>query len=163
MKTQPHIWVIEDCEALTTCIRSECPDLSVTAVMRARLGCASRIPSLAVVDGSEQIAASSSVREMRNCHPLVPLLIVFPSSDSQCLSEEIDDFVIVPFQRGELRMRLLRLCHISSLSGIGFEEDTSIAEIRSRYRMDAVIGESRALHEAIRKVPRLGASGDGFL
>ena len=158
MTAVPHIWVIEDCEALTASIRSECPDLSVTAVMREKLACASRIPSLAVVDGSEQLAASSSIRAMRNRHPAVPLLIVSPSTESQCLSEEIDDFVIMPFQRGELRMRLLRLCQISPLSGIAFEEDASIAEIRSRYRMDVVVGESRALHEAIRKVPRLGAS-----
>jgi two-component system, NtrC family, response regulator GlrR len=37
-------------------------------------------------------------------------------------------------------------------------EDQSIREIRTKYRLDAVIGESPALREAIRKVPRLGAS-----
>src|SRR5262249_27879766 len=135
-----------------------CPDLSVTAVMRGKLAGAPTIPSLAVVDGSEQAAASCSIREMRDCHPQVPLLIVSPSSDSQCLSEEIDDFVIVPIQRGELRRRLLRLCNANPPVDRAPGEDANFAEIRARYRMEAVIGESTALREAIRKVPRLGAS-----
>jgi two-component system, NtrC family, response regulator GlrR len=42
-------------------------------------------------------------------------------------------------------------------------EDDSIREIRSRYRLDAVIGESGALRDAIRKVPRLGASDANVL
>jgi len=158
MAAQPYIWVIEDCEALTARIRNECPELSVTAVMRGKLACAPTIPSLAVVDGSEQAAASCSIREMRNRHPQVPLLIVSPSSDSQCLSDEIDDFVIVPFQRGELRTRLLRLCNANPPVDRAPGENANFAEIRARYRMEAVIGESTALREAIRKVPRLGAS-----
>src|ERR1035437_4577576 len=37
-------------------------------------------------------------------------------------------------------------------------ESESIREIRAKYRLDVVIGESPQLVEAIRKVPRLGAS-----
>jgi transcriptional regulator with GAF, ATPase, and Fis domain len=43
------------------------------------------------------------------------------------------------------------------------EEGASIREIRARYRLDGVIGESPQLVEAIRKVPRLGASDANVL
>lgn len=55
-------------------------------------------------------------------------------------------------------MRLTRLSGLKPQFFANAEEHRSISEIRARYRMEAVIGESAALHQAIRKVPRLGAS-----
>ncbi len=158
MRAGIRIWVIEEREGLTTRIRSECPDLSVTAIRRERIALTSQLPHLAVVDASEHPSACSSVREMRSYHPAVPVLIVSPASPPECLPEDFDDFVIQPFQPGELRMRLIRLSGVNPASTGATEEQRSIAEIRSRYRMDAVIGESAALQTAIRKVPRLGGS-----
>jgi two-component system response regulator GlrR len=95
---------------------------------------------------------------MRSYHPAVPVLLVSPASCQECLPDDIDDFVILPFQPGELRMRLTRLTALNAVGHGGLEENRSIVEIRAKYRMDAVIGESAALQEAIRKVPRLGGS-----
>jgi DNA-binding NtrC family response regulator len=152
-----RIWVIEEREGLATHIRRECPDLSVTAVRRERIAVTSRVPNLAVVDASERPSACSSIREMRTRHPAVPVLIVSPAPAAEPLPEDIDDFVILPFQPGELRIRLERLS-TAEPEKTGVSEDESIREIRTKYRLDVVIGESAALREAIRKVPRLGAS-----
>ncbi len=158
MRVAFRIWVIEEREGLTPRIRSECPDLAVTAVRRDRIALASRAPHLAVVDGTERPSACSSIREMRSRHPGVPVLIVSPASTGEPLPEDIDDFVMLPFQPGELRLRLLRLSGAEAGKGNEPSEEEAISEMRARYRLDAVIGESVSLHEAIRKVPRLGAS-----
>ena len=54
-------------------------------------------------------------------------------------------------------MRLERLSSMANDKTAG-GADESIREIRAKYRLDVVIGESAQLVEAIRKVPRLGAS-----
>jgi DNA-binding NtrC family response regulator len=158
MRAETRIWVIEQREGLTARIQTECPDLSVTAIRREKIALTSQAPSLAVVDATERPSASSSIREVRSRHPDVPVLVVSPASTAECLPDDIDDFVIVPFQPGELRMRLARLSRATSKGSSVSDDDKSIREIRAKYRMDVVIGESAALHEAIRKVPRLGAS-----
>ena len=152
-----RVWVIEEREALADRIRSECPDLSITAVRREKIGRAPQVPNLAVVDAVEGGRACSSIREMRSRYPFVPVLLVSPASVAEPLPEDIDDFVILPFQPGELRMRLARLSGTDPEKSSFSDEDT-IREIRAQYRLDVVIGESGALREAIRKVPRLGAS-----
>jgi DNA-binding NtrC family response regulator len=150
-----RVWVIEDREVLAGSIRSECPDIAVSAVRREKIAILSQVPSLAVVDAGERVSACSSIHEMRSCHPAVPLLGVSRLDSAEPLPEDIDDFVVLPFQPGELRVRLSRLSRPDKREAIGQE---SILEIRSKYRLDAVIGESAALLEAIRKVPRIGAS-----
>ena len=150
------VWVIEDREGLSTHVRDECPELSVATIRRENIAAASRFPSLAVIDATEQLAAAS-VREMRSYHPAVPVLVASPTSSEGWLNEDIDDFVIFPFQPGELRMRLTRLSALKPEPANRSQQDNSIAEIRAKYRMEAVIGESAALHQAIHKVPRLGA------
>ncbi|MGA7410482.1 MAG: sigma-54 dependent transcriptional regulator [Bryobacteraceae bacterium] len=152
-----RVWVIEERERLAANIRSECPDLSVTVVRRERIASPSHVPNLAVVDAAERRSACLSIREMRSHYPAVPVLVVSPASPSEPLPEDIDDFVIQPFQPGELRLRLARLSGVESEKA-GFSNVDAINEIRLKYRLDAVIGESSALREAIRKVPRLGAS-----
>jgi two-component system, NtrC family, response regulator GlrR len=156
MRTETLIWVIEELEGLTARMRSECPEFSVAAIAPKNIAASSQLPRLAVIDASEHLA-SASVRAMRSYHPAVPVLIVAPVSSAGCLAEDIDDFVIQPFRPGELKMRVTRLSGLK-LERAGPDDDKSVAEIRARYRMDAVIGESAALHQAIRKVPRLGAS-----
>jgi DNA-binding NtrC family response regulator len=157
MRAGIRIWVIEEREGLAARIRSECPDLGVTAVRRDRIALTSHVPNLAVVDAAERRSACSSIREMRCHYPDVPVLIVSPAPTGEPLPEDIDDFVIQPFQPGELRMRLVRLSGVEPEKA-GLSEEDAIREIRTKYRLDVVIGESAALREAIRKVPRLGAS-----
>ncbi len=158
MGSAVRIWVIEEREGLAPHIRRECPDLFVTAVRRDRIASASQSPSLVVVDATERLSACSSIREMRSHHPAVPVLIVSPSSVGESLPGDIDDFVMLPFQPGELRLRLLRLSRVEARNEGSVRPDESIRETRAKYRLDAVIGESASLQEAIRKVPRLGAS-----
>lgn len=100
MQAEIRVWVIEEREGLATSIRSECPDLSVTVVRRERIASASNVPNLAVVDAAERRSACSSIREMRSRYPAVPVLIVSPASPLEPLPEDIDDFVIQPFQPG---------------------------------------------------------------
>jgi DNA-binding NtrC family response regulator len=157
MRAAVRIWVIEEREGLALRIRSECPDLAVTAMRRDKIAAASWAPNLAVVDATERPSACSSIREMRSRHPGVPVLLVSPVSIEQ-LPENIDDFVILPFQPGELRLRLLRLSGAETANVADPSDEASFRETRLKYRLDAVIGESAALREAIRKVPRLGAS-----
>ena len=157
MRAGIRIWVIEDREVLATSLRSECPDFSITAVRRESIASTSHVPNLAVVDAIERRSACSSIREMRSRYPAVPVLIVSPASAAEPLPEDIDDFVIQPFQPGELRMRLARLSGLEPEKA-GLSDENAIREIRAKYRLDVVIGESEALREAIRKVPRLGAS-----
>jgi DNA-binding NtrC family response regulator len=153
-----RIWVIEEKEGLAASIRSECPEAIVTTMRRDKIASTSQVPNLAVVNATERPSPSFSIREMRSRHPAVPVLLVSPSSTSEPLLEDIDDFVMLPFQPGELRLRFSRLSAQQTGMGKFANEDESIQKIRSRYRLDAVIGESPALQEAIRKVPRLGAS-----
>lgn len=157
MSGEALIWVIEDREGLSACIRDECPDMSVATIRRENIAAATHFPSLAVIDASQQLAVAS-LREMRNYHPAVPVLIASQSSSAGWLGEDIDDFVLFPFQPGELRMRLTRLSALRPEAADRCPKYKSIIEIRARYRMEAVIGESPALHRAILKVPRLGAS-----
>ena len=156
MRAALRVWVIEESEGLAPRIRSECPEMVVTAMRPERIGSASPVPHLAVVDATHQPAAASFIREMRSRHPGVPVLIVSPASTSGALAGDMDDFVILPFQPGELRLRLLRLSGADPRTAN--PEDALLQDVRSRFRLEAVIGESPALHEAIRKVPRLGAS-----
>jgi len=158
-----RIWVIEERGGLAPRIRSECPDANVRAMRRDQIALTSPVPNLAVVDATERPSACSSIREMRSRHPAVPVLIVSPASTGEPLPEGIDDFVMLPFQPGELRLRLSRLFGAEPERTRISKEDESIREIRSRYRLDVVIGESAALREAIRKVPRLGASDANVL
>ncbi|HTT66088.1 MAG TPA: sigma-54 dependent transcriptional regulator [Bryobacteraceae bacterium] len=158
MRAGTSIWVIEEGEGLTPCIRNECPGLAVAAVSRDRIAAATPVPNLAVVDATERERACSSIRELRRRYPAVPVLIVSPASKSEPLPEDFDDFVIAPFQPGELRLRLARLSGECRDNNSGALDDESVRQIRSKYHLDAVIGESAALREAIRKVPRLGAS-----
>lgn len=151
------IWVIEEREGLAPSIRSECPEFSVKAIPRSNIAASSQLPRLAVIDAGQQLA-SVSVRDMRSYHPAVPVLMVAPALSAGCLAEDIDDFVIQPFQPGELKMRLTRLSGMQPGVADSSDDNRSVAEIRTRYHMEAVIGESAALHQAIRKVPRLGAS-----
>jgi DNA-binding NtrC family response regulator len=116
------------------------------------------VPNLAVVDATERPWACSSIREMRHRHPAVPVLIVSPASTAEPLPEDIDDFVMSPFQPGELRLRLSRLSGEAKEESGAALDDESIRQIRAKYHLDVVIGESAALRDAIRKVPRLGAS-----
>jgi len=153
-----RIWVIEERERLASSIRTECPDAIVTTIRRDRIAMSSQVPHLAVVDATERPSASSSIREMRNCHPAVPLLIASPHPVCEPLPEDIDDFVMLPFQPGELRMRFSRLSAAQLARPKNLQPINSLREIRSRYRLDVVIGESPALQEVIHKVPRLGAS-----
>ncbi len=162
MRAGMRIWVIEESEGLATCIRGECPDLSVMAVRRESIASSAHVPNLAVVDAAERGSACSSIREMRSRYPAVPVLIVSPASIAEPLPEDIDDFVIHPFQPGELRMRLARLSGPQPEKA-DLSDENAIREIRTRYRLDVVIGESTALREAIRKVPRLGASDANVL
>jgi DNA-binding NtrC family response regulator len=152
-----RIWVIEEGERLAPIVRSECPDMVVTTVRRDKIAVTSHVPNLAVVDASERRWASSSIREMRHRHPGVPVLIVSPSSLAEPLPEDIDDFVMSPFQPGELRLRLSRLSSESREKSVP-PDDESFRRIRAKYNLDVVIGESASLREAINKVPRLGAS-----
>jgi DNA-binding NtrC family response regulator len=153
-----RIWVIEQREGLAGRIRNECPDLLVTAMRRDRIVLAPQAPNLAVVDATEHASACLSIREMRQRCPGVPVLGVSPASTAEGLPPDIDDFVVLPFQPGELRLRLLRLSSARpSKPGESAGEELT-RETRARYRLDAVIGESAPLLEAIRKVPRLGAS-----
>jgi DNA-binding NtrC family response regulator len=158
-----RVWVIEEREMLASRIRVECPDVSVTAVRREGIALLPRVPSLAVVDATERPSACTSIREMRCCHPAVPLLIASPAAVAEPLPEGIDDFVILPFQPGELRMRLSRLSRAESQPASISSDDESILQIRSKYRLDAVIGESEPLLQAIRKVPRIGVSDANVL
>jgi DNA-binding NtrC family response regulator len=158
-----RIWVIEERDGLVPRICRECPDLLVTSMRRDGIASASHAPSLAVVDATERPAACSSIREMRRHHPAVPVLIVSPASNGESLPGDIDDFVILPCQPGELRLRLLRLSGVESNIGRDPREDDSVRDTRARYRLDAVIGESESLRDAIRKVPRLGASDANVL
>jgi DNA-binding NtrC family response regulator len=153
-----RIWVIEERDGLASSIRRECPDAIVTTMRRDRIAMSSQLPNLAVVDATERPSASSSIREMRSRHPAVPVLIVSPPSAREPLPDDIDDFVMLPFQPGELRLRFSRLSGAQEDRPVSTRQNESIREIRSKYRLDAVIGESPALQEAIRKVPRLGAS-----
>jgi len=155
--TRTLIWVIEDRGGLATLIHGECPEFSVAAVRRQNILVTSQRPDLVVIEAGERLAAKS-VREMRSYHPAVPVLVVAKPSNTALLTEDIDDFVILPFQPGELRMRLARLSGLKPERADTPECPQSIVEIRAKYRMEAVIGESAALHQAIRKVPRLGAS-----
>ena len=148
-----RIWVVEECEGLAPRIRHECPDIFVTSMRRDGIARA-HAPNLAVVDASERPAAHSSIREIRACHPALPVLVVSPSAEP--MLEGADDFVILPFQPGELRMRICRLS--GAAESDSSRDDQSIREIRSNYRLDVVVGESGPLREAIRKVPRLGGS-----
>ena len=158
MLAETRIWVIEEGELLAPCIRSECPELVVTAVRQDHIALNSHVPILAVVDASERPWACSSIREMRHRHPTVPVLVVSPSSTAEPLPDDIDDFVMSPFQPGELRLRLSRLFGEGVERSSTQSDDESIRRIRSKYHLDVVIGESAALRDAIRKVPRLGAS-----
>jgi len=151
------IWVIEEGDRLAPRIRNECPEMTITAVRPERIALTTQLPNLAVVDATVRPWACSSIREMRHRNPAVPVLIVSPASTAEPLPDDIDDFVVAPFQPGELRLRLARL------SGEGREkpvalEDEAFRRIRAKYHLDAVIGESAALRDAIGKVPRLGAS-----
>lgn len=152
-----RIWVIEEGEGLATSVRCECPDVSVTAVRRESIALTSHVPNLAVVDAAERRWACSSIREMRSRYPAVPVLIVSTASTAEPLPDDIDDFVIQPFQPGELRMRLARLSGVEP-ENTSLSDEDAIRQIRANYHLDVVIGESAALREAIRMVPRLGAS-----
>jgi two-component system, NtrC family, response regulator GlrR len=163
MRKGTSIWVVEEGAGLATCIESECPGLAVTVVHRDSIAVSGVAPNLAVVDASERPAACSSIREMRRHHPAVRVLIVAPGSSAEPLPADFDDFVFSPFQPGELRLRLERLSENGGESASVPREDESLREIRDRCRLDAVIGESPQLLEAIRKVPRLGASGANVL
>jgi two-component system, NtrC family, response regulator GlrR len=158
MRTSLRVWVVEDGEGLAPRIRTECPGVIVTSMRRDRIALASQLPNLAVVDASERPLACSSIREIRSAHPDVPVLVVSPASDREPLLDGADDFVFLPFQPGELHTRMLRLSARETVSAATPREDESIREIRRKYRLDAVIGESAALRDAIRKVPRLGGS-----
>jgi DNA-binding NtrC family response regulator len=158
MRTSLRIWVVEDCDGLAPRIRTECPDIIVTPMRRHRIAAASQLPNLAVVDASEHPAACSSIREIRNFHPAIPVLLVSPPAARQPLPEGADDFVILPFQPGELRLRMSRLSAAEPDRTLSRRDDESIREIRARCRMEVVIGESTPLRDAIKKVPRLGAS-----
>ena len=153
-----RIWVIEEGERLAPCVRSECPEAVVTAVRQDRIAVTSHVPILAVVDASERPWACSSIREMRHRHPTVPVLIVSPASTAEPLPDDIDDFVMSPLQPGELRLRLSRLFGDGMETPGASVDDESIRRIRAKYHLDVVIGESAALRDAIRKVPRLGTS-----
>ena len=158
MRSGMHVWVIEEGESLAKRIRGECPDFAIQAVRPGNIALVSPHPHLAVIDVTERLSACSSIREMRGRHPAVPVLVVSPGCPIEPLPEDVDDFVIEPFQPGELRMRFSRLSGVEFRNRDFSADRASIAEIRSRYRLDAVIGESPALREAVRKVPRLGAS-----
>jgi DNA-binding NtrC family response regulator len=158
MRAETRIWVIEEGERLTPCIRTECPEIVVTAVRRDRIAATLHVPHLAVVDATRRPWACSSIREMRNRHPAVPVLAVSSAFTAEPLPEDIDDFVLLPFQPHELRLRLSRLWGEGKPGSGATVDDESIRQIRARYHLDAVVGESAALQEAIRKVPRLGAS-----
>jgi DNA-binding NtrC family response regulator len=153
-----RIWVIEEREGLASCIRSECPDAIVTTMRSDRIAMALHVPNFAVVDATEEPSASSSIREMRSRHPAVPVLAASPHSPCEPLPEGCDDFVMLPFQPGELRLRFSRLSGRLVERFAASRHGDAIREIRSRYKLDAVIGGSPALLDAIRKVPRLGAS-----
>jgi DNA-binding NtrC family response regulator len=152
-----QIWVIEAAETLTPSIRTECPDSAVVSIQQERIAAASRAPHLAVVDATERPWACSSIRQMRHCYPAVPLLAVSPFS-SEPLPDDADDFVFAPFQRGELRLRIARLAGEPMDEADALLDDETFRQLRARYHLDVVIGESQALRQAIRKVPRLGAS-----
>lgn len=149
-----RIWVVEDVEGLTPRIRGECPGIVVTSIGRDKLALAPQAPNLAVVDASEHPAASSAVRELRTCHPALPVLVVSPVVEP--MVEGADDFVILPFQPGELRARVTRLSGAPQETSARYGD--SVRDIRSQYRLDMVVGESAALRDAIRIVPRLGGS-----
>jgi two-component system, NtrC family, response regulator GlrR len=153
-----QIWVIEAREELASSIRSECPEAIVTTMRRERIRQSSHGPTLAVVDATERPSASSSIQELRSRHPAVPVLIVSPPAPCEALPDDIDDFVMLPFQPGELRLRFSRLSAGQAERNEGPRPRDSIRDIRSKYKLDVVVGESPALQEAIRKVPRLGAS-----
>lgn len=162
-----RIWVVEDREGLAPRIRGECPGFIVTSIRRDKLAHAAAsapgatdaslnaAPNVAVVDASEPPAAKSAIREIRACHPALPVLVVSPAAEP--IVDGADDFVILPFQPGELRVRVIRLSGEQG-GGPHAREDDSIRQIRSSYRLDMVVGESAALRDAIRKVPRLGGS-----
>jgi DNA-binding NtrC family response regulator len=156
MCTALSIWVVEECGGLAPRIRTECPDFLITPMRVDHIAAAAHEPNLAVVDASERIAAYSSIREMRNRHPAVPLLVVSPGPVCDPAPEGADDFVVLPFQPGELRARMSRLA-LARRDGAALSDD-ALRDIRAKCRLDAVVGESAALREAIRKVPRLGDS-----
>jgi DNA-binding NtrC family response regulator len=158
MRSRVRIWVIEQGERLMAGIRVECPDMMFTPVRQDLIAVTANVPNLAVVDAAERPWACSSIREMRRRHPAVPVLIVSPASSAEPLPDDFDDFVVSPFQPGELRLRLSRLSGEGEESNAAAKGDEFIRRIRAMYHLDVVIGESPALHEAIRKVPRLGAS-----
>ncbi len=157
MQTAAPIWVIEKGEKLASFIRVECPELRVTTVRRDRIAAAVHVPDLVVVDAAESPWASSSIREVRHRHPAARVLIVSPHSATEPLPEDIDDFVMSPFEPSELRLRLSRLS-IDREKGSESTDVESIRQIRAKYHLDVVIGDSPVLQDAIRKVPRLGAS-----
>lgn len=163
MPAGTRIWVVEERDSLTARIRNECPDVSVTSIRHEEIASTYRSPNLAVVDATDHSAACSSIRELRNYHPALPVLMVSPTSTARCLSEDFDDFIILPCQPGELRIRLTRLSGLYGARVDALEREESIREIRTKYRMEAVIGDSAALHRVIRIVPRLGASDASVL
>jgi two-component system response regulator GlrR len=153
---ETRVWVIEEGDRLAPRIRSECPDMVVAAVRRERIAVTAQLPNLAIVDGTERPWACSSIREMRQRSPGVPVLIVAPGPGAEPLPDDIEDFVIAPFQPGELRLRLARLS--GERPQKPDSEDDAFRRIRAKYHLDRVIGESAGLRDAILKVPRLGAS-----
>jgi two-component system response regulator GlrR len=158
MLAEIRIWVIEEGERLASGIRNECPDLVVTPVRRDRIAVTSHVPNLAVVDATERPWACSTIREMRHRHPAIPVLIVSPASNAEPLPDDIDDFVLSPFQPGELRLRFSRLSGEGQEKTGAAPDDESLRQIRAKYHLEVVIGESAALRDAIRRIPRLGAS-----
>jgi two-component system, NtrC family, response regulator GlrR len=157
MRAGIRVWVIEERGRLAASVRTECPNASVTAVRLDSIAFTSQVPNLAVVDATERQSACLAIRQVRSRFPALPVLIVSPPLTAEPLPEDIDDFVVQPFQAGELRTRMARLS-APEPEKPGLADEEAIREIRSRCRLDMVIGECAALREAICKVPRLGAS-----
>ena len=159
MQAGIRIWVIEEREGLAARIRGECPDLSVTTVRRERIAGSSPVPNLAVVDATERLAACCSIREMRSRCPrgARPDCIAGIARPIPCrrISTILSCCLVNPANCG-CGCRGFRWREAGR--GRHADQDDSIREIRAKYRLDVVIGESAVLREAIRKVPRLGAS-----
>ncbi|MFN7997437.1 MAG: sigma-54 dependent transcriptional regulator [Bryobacteraceae bacterium] len=153
-----RIWVIGASDTLASRIRAECPGFTVTAVAREKIAIIAGPPALVVVDVNEMASGSSAIRQMRERWPAAPLLAVSAGIGEDTLPADVDDFVLMPFQPGELRLRILRLASEAGERSQLVPLRESISEIRTKYRLDAVIGESSAIEEAIRRVPPLGAS-----
>lgn len=163
----PHSCPADTCGQLPGLVRDSIPaveidvQLSTLLPLRAK----SSQPDLIFLRPSSPKILPDVVHKLREKSGRCPILGIFctgwdrPGDVSGAVLKGLDDFLTCPYKKVDLFLRIRRLLELSQMPTAA----TRAAEIRSQFRLEDLVGESKQFHQAIGKIPLLAQSDTTIL